>query len=51
MIFIERMFLIALALAVITIGDSTFYPLLLMLFISRYFSIFVLIVSGKNLSL
>ena len=49
-IFIEGMWNVALALAVITISGSTFHPLFLMLSISAwYFPSFRVIVSGKNL--
>ena len=52
MIFIENMCVVALIPTIITISDSTFYPLLVILFISGwYFSFFVVIVFGENLSL
>ena len=51
-IFIEGMWRVALALAVITISGSTFHPLFLMLSISVwYFSSFRVVVSRENLSL
>ena len=52
MVFIEGMCVVALALVEITINGSTLHPLLIVLFMSGwYFSIFVVIVFGKNLLL
>ena len=52
MIFIARMYLDGVGLAIITISSSTFHPLLLMVFINGwYFLVFVVIVSKENLSL
>ena len=52
MVFIEGMCLVALSLVVITISGCPFDPLLVTLFMSGwYFSIFVVIISCKNLSL
>ena len=51
-IFIDGMCVVALVLVVMTINGCTFYPLLVMFSISdRYFLVFLLMVSGKNLSL
>lgn len=51
-IFIEGMYVDALAPAVITISGSTIHPLFLMsLMRGWYFSIFLAVVSGENLSL
>jgi hypothetical protein len=51
-IFIEGMYVDALAPAVITISGSTIHPLLMIsLMRGWYFSIFLSIVSGENLSL
>ena len=50
--FIEGICVVALALAIMTISGSTSHPLLVMLSISGwYFSIFLTIVLGENLSL
>ena len=52
LIFIDSMFVVALALAIITTSGSTIHVLLVMLSISSwYFLVFVFMVSGKNLSL
>ena len=51
-IFIERVCVVALAPAVMTISGSTFHPLLVMLPISGwYFLVLRIIVSDENLSL
>ena len=51
-IFIAGMYVVALALAVMTINGLTFHPLLVMLSISSsYFSVSLIIVSDENMSL
>ena len=50
MVFIKKMYVVALVLVVITISDSTYHPLLIIFSISDwYFSIFVIAVFGKNI--
>ena len=50
--FIEGMYVVALAPAIMIISGSTFHPIMVLLFISGwYFSIFVITISRENLSL